>query len=219
MGFWDWLTGKSKDIEVVDRIWLNQEAKFQGICREIAEQVYASPVVLAAAHFSATLDRLRTESGQCNLAHRHQVNRLSSADFLRALKAGNPSPVTLVQADALVPDEFPTPVADEEPPMSILVAERHFLRSHDERIEDFARGLGRRCRLSFHLSLEDPLMKVFVGEWVGQMLRNLGMTDSQPIESAIVGRRIKDAQAKLAKRALDERKADSAEEWLQQNVP
>jgi hypothetical protein len=25
MGFWDWLTGKPKGIEVVDRIWLNQE--------------------------------------------------------------------------------------------------------------------------------------------------------------------------------------------------
>jgi hypothetical protein len=215
MGFWDWLTRKPKGIEVSDRIWLKQEAKFQGLCKEID----TSPVTLAVAHFPDTLRRLRTELAQCNLAHRDHANRLSSADFLRAAQGDHPPSVILVQAEALVPDEFPPPAADETPPVSILVAERHFLRSHDERIVDFARGLGPRCRLSFHLSLEDPLMKVFVGEWVGQMLGNLGMTDARPIENAMIGRRIKDAQAKLAERVMDERSADSAEEWLRWNAP
>jgi hypothetical protein len=217
MGFWDWLTGK-KGIEVVDRIWLNQDAKFHGLCKEIQERSQTSPLVLAAAHFPATLSRLRSEVARCNLAHRDQESRLSPADYLRAVEGGNPAPVVFVQADDLVPDEFPGPLDGDLPPVSIVVAERHFLRSHDERVVDFARSLGRRCRLSFHLSLEDPLMRIFVGEWVGQMLRNLGMTDSQPIESAMVGRRIKAAQAKLAERVVAEHKANSAEEWLQCNA-
>jgi preprotein translocase subunit SecA len=219
MGFWDWLTGGPKGVAVVDRIWLNQEAKFRGLCNEIQEQLHASPVIVAAAHFPETLNRLRTELTKRNLANRDQANSLSPAGFFREVKGDNPPTVILVQARALVPDEFPAPLVDETRSVSILVAERHFLRSHDDRVVDFARGLGSRCRLSFHLSLEDPLMRIFAGEWVGQMLRNLGMTDSQPIESAMVNRRIKGAQAKFAKKVKDEQKADSAEQWLQSNVP
>jgi hypothetical protein len=219
MGFWSWLTGKPKGIEVVDRIWLNQEAKFQGLCREIEERIHTSPVILAVAHFPGTLSRLRSEVAQCNVAHRDQDRRLSPADFRRAAKGGNPGPIILAHAGALMPDEFPGPLDGDLPPVSILVAERHFLRSHDQRVVDFARSLGRRCRLSFHMSLQDPLMRIVVEERVRQTLRKLGMTGSEPIESAMVARRIKPAQAKLAKRIMRERKASSAEEWLRWNVP
>jgi preprotein translocase subunit SecA len=219
MGFWSWLTGKPKGIELVDHIWINQEAKFRGLCKEAQEKLPTAPLILVTAHFPSTLDQVRSVFAQRNLAHRDQESRLSPSDFLRAANGGNPAPVIVARADALAPDEFPNPLVDELPPFVILVAERHFLRSCDDRIVDFARSLGRRCRLSFHLSLEDPLMRVFVGEWVGQVLMKLGMTDSQAIESAMVGRRIKVAQAKLAKRVIEERKADSAEEWLQWNVP
>jgi hypothetical protein len=219
MGFWKWLSGKRNGVEVVDRIWLNQDAKFRGLCKEIQDQLPTTPVFLGTAHFPATLARLRVELAQSGLTHRDQANALSSADLLGLLKGGHPPPLILVQADALVPDEFPAPLVGEAPAISMVVAERHFLRVRDERLVDFARGLARRCRLSFHLALDDPLTRIFAGEWIGQTLRNLGMTESEPIENAMIGRRIKQAQAKVAKRVMDERKADSAEDWLQSNLP
>lgn len=50
----------------------------------------------------------------------------------------------LVQADVLIPDEFPNPTVDDLSPLAILVAERHFLRSGDDTIVNFALSLGRR---------------------------------------------------------------------------
>ena len=99
-----------------------------------------------------------------------------------------------------------------------MIAERHFLRSHDDTIVDFARSLGCRCRLSFHTSLKDPLMQHFAGEWVGQVLSRLGMKESDPIQSAMVGRRIQASQTTFARRVIDEQQASSAEEWLQMNI-
>jgi preprotein translocase subunit SecA len=219
VGFWDWLKGKPKSVEVVEVVWMNQEAKFQGLCKQIQEQLSAVPIILVVAHFPTTLARLRQECEQNNLSYVDRERRLSPADFLRAARPGNATPIMLVQADVLIPDEFPNPGVDELAPLRILVAERHFLRSSDDTIVSFALSLGRRCRVSFHVCLQDPLMQAFAGEWVRGTLSRLGMKDSDPIESAMIARRIRGAQASFAKRAADEQKANSAEEWLKLNVP
>ena len=99
----------------------------------------------------------------------------------------------------------------------ILVAERHFLRECDEAIITFAEGLGKRCHVTYHCSLEDPLMKAFAGEWVKGVLQRLGMDESAPVESAMVARRVRGAQGKFAASAGWGCDADSAEEWLQSN--
>lgn len=216
MGFWDWLTGKSKRVEVVDTIWMNQEAKFQGLRRQIQNQLGDTPIILVVGHFSATLDRLKEDFAQDNV---NQRIRLTPADILDGATHENVTKITLVQADALIPDEFPNPSADEATCLPIVVAERHLLRSHDDAIVNFANSLGRRCRLVFHVSLKDPLMQAFAGEWVGQMLSSLGMKESDSIQNAMVSRRIQAAQAVFAKRITEARNADSAEEWLQLNLP
>lgn len=73
-----------------------------------------------------------------------QERRLYPADFLRAASLGNGTSIMLVQADVLIPDEFPNPTVDDLSPLAILVAERHFLRSGDDTIVNFALSLGRR---------------------------------------------------------------------------
>jgi preprotein translocase subunit SecA len=118
----------------------------------------------------------------------------------------------------LVPDDYPNPVDESLDIVTILVAERHFLRAPDEQVMAFASNLGRRCHLAFHLALDDPLLKVYAGEWLGPLLARLGMNEAQPIENAMIARRIKDAQDRFAKRVVDDHQADSAEEWLRLNV-
>jgi preprotein translocase subunit SecA len=216
MGFWAWLTGKSSNVtEANDVIWMTPAAKWQGLRRAIQED--ASIAQLVVAHFPKTLAELQDELTKTAIAFSTIEGRLSATEARRLADQGNRRPL-LVLADSLQIDEFPTQSLDSGQ-IAILVAERHLLRTHDDRIVDFARGLGRRCRLTFHLSLGDPLLKVFVGEWIKDMLARLGMTESEALVSRMVARRIKGAQAQLAKRALDDRKADCAEEWVRVNVP
>jgi preprotein translocase subunit SecA len=113
-------------------------------------------------------------------------------------------------------DPFPDQHADRDGLIQILVAERHFLRECDEIVITFAAGLGKRCRVSYHYSLEDPLVKVFAGQWVKKSLQRLGMDESAPLESRMVARQVRAAQEKFAARA-GRHDADSAEAWLQSN--
>ena len=70
-----------------------------------------------------------------------------------------------------------------------------------------------------HVSLEDPLMKLFAGEWVQNLLQQMGMEEDEAIESRMVGRRIQQAAEKVERQAVSDLRANSAEEWLQLNCP
>ena len=200
MGLFDWLTGKKDKVEVVeDRIWMTQQAKNAGIHREVAQAV-ANPdgpcAIFVVAHFKDCLEQLQTV--------------VAGFDRDRIL-------VTL--ADALG-GRTPTDLAaDESRSILIIVGERHPLPSHDEVILDFARSQPCRCRLVYHVSLDDPLMKRFSGEWVEGILRRLGMKEDEAIESRLVGRHIQSALAKIAKSATGDAPANSAEGWLERNCP
>ena len=113
--------------------------------------------------------------------------------------------------------ETPPPDDAAASPLPVLVLERHPLRAHDDRVVEFAEGLGGSAAVEFHVSLDDPLMKRFAGDWMQNVLRNLGMKEEEPIESPMVARRVKEAQNKMAKHGMNERDADSAEEWMRKN--
>lgn len=106
---------------------------------------------------------------------------------------------------------------DESRTILIAVRERHPLRSHDEAIAAYADGLPCRSRLVHHVSLDEPLMKIFAGEWVQTMLKNVGMKEDEAIESPMVARRIKDAQRKIEDRCRSDFPAAPAEDWMAKN--
>jgi preprotein translocase subunit SecA len=69
------------------------------------------------------------------------------------------------------------------------------------------------------LSLEDPVMRIFAGDWVQNVLKQLGMKENVSIERKMVSRRIKQAQQKIEGRAFGSSEAESAERWLEKNCP
>jgi preprotein translocase subunit SecA len=216
MGFWDWLVGKPRHVSVAaDRIWKSQPAKFQGLRRAVQEQRDDSDLVLVLAHFPQTLAQVQEALAEIPLRRLGGSSKLSTADVVRQARKG--ADPCLALTGWLAGDSAPRQVDEEAGPVSILVAERHFLRSQDERIGEFAQGLGRRCRIQFFLSLHDPLLRTFVGPWVENLLTQLGLAADEPLESHLVARRVRKAQAAVAQQARDERPANSAQEWLQAN--
>ena len=108
---------------------------------------------------------------------------------------------------------------DDSQTIEIIVAERHPLQSHDAAIAEFAQSLPCRCRLIHHVSLEDPVMRVFAGEWVQNVLQRLGMNENEAIQSRMVTRRLQAAAQKIEQQAVSDLPAESAEEWLERNCP
>ncbi|MFY9253050.1 MAG: hypothetical protein WAO83_06330, partial [Fuerstiella sp.] len=85
-------------------------------------------------------------------------------------------------------------------------------------IMQFAEEIPCNCRLTYHLSLEDPLLKMFVTEFVQRILDSLEMTEEEAIQSSMISRRIK-AQQKIESTVLGNATAKSAAEWLKLNTP
>ncbi len=198
MGFLDFIFGGSKsNVETLpDRIWLTSQAKRNGIRKEINEQAQSEPVgLLLVAHFPDVLETLYELQDSIDLSCEVKL----ASDLSTDLTAFWP--------------------ADDSRRYFILVAERHPLPAHDDRIVQFAEELPCRCQIAFHVSLEDPLMKMFAGEWVENLLRKLGMDENDAIESQMVARRIHAAQKKIADEAFGDSEARSAAGWLEANVP
>jgi hypothetical protein len=200
MGLFDWLTAKKDAVAIAKyRIWLTREAKSVGIQREVA-QALANPaghcVVIVVAHFNDCVQQLQTAV------------------------AGLDQERVFVTCAELLADRTPTDfAADPSTSILIIVGERHPLQSHDDVILEFARSQPDRCLVVYHVSLEDPLLKPFAGEWVERILRQLGMKEDEAIESRLVSRRIQTELEKIARRATGDAPANSVEEWLERNCP
>jgi preprotein translocase subunit SecA len=218
MGFWTWLTGKGNRVTTIDRIWLTRPAKCRALSRELKEHFFGAQPLMLLAHFPTTLTEMAEQLARQGVPHQVAARQISTKEVNSLADRGTERLTQLGLVKQLQTDPFARQeVENEEGAIQILVAERHFLRKHDEEITDFARSLTRRSQITYHLSLEDPLMKIFAGEWVRGLLQRLGMDEGSPIESSMVARRIRDAQEKFARQADHGSHASSAEEWLQSN--
>ena len=199
MGLFDWFTSTPSNVTVLDDvIWLTKAAKFKGI-RQMVARILAGNgrphSLILVAHFRDCLDELQKISESVT-ASRHII--VASAETLQSTRTSTIS-------------------SDETRPLQIIIGERHPLLSHDDAVLEFARSLPCRCRLVHHVSLEDPLMRAFSGEWVEGMLKSLGMAEDEAIESKMVARQIKAAQQKLAGQCMTDFPAESAEKWMERN--
>lgn len=202
MGIFDWLKRPKTNVDLLDDvIWLTKQAKFTGVSASIG-RCLAEPTrpfaVLLVAHFRDCLEQLQAIVEQGGF---------------------DPQTVIVATAEILKDRSAPKLGSDDSQTVVIIVAERHPLQAHDAAVTEFAQSLPCRCRLVHHVSLEDPLMRMFAGEWVQNVLQRLGMNESEAIESRMVGRRIQEAVKKIEQQAVSDMAADSAEEWLERNCP
>lgn len=88
----------------------------------------------------------------------------------------------------------------------ILGTERHESRRIDNQLRGRAGRQGDPGVSRFYLSLEDPLMRIFASERVGNMMRKLGMKEGEAIEHPWITKAIANAQKKVESRNFDIRK-------------
>ena len=202
MGIFDWFNKPKSNVDVLDDvIWLTKQAKYAGISAATA-QCLAEPdrpfAVLLVAMFQDCLAELQKLAEQSGFDQQRVVTTMAKQLSGRSMTDTPP---------------------DDSQTIVIIVAERHPLQAHNTAIAEFAESLPCRCRLVHHVSLEDPLMKVFAGEWVQNLLQRMGIDENEAIESRMVGRRIQEAARKIERQAVSDLRANSAEEWLQLNCP
>lgn len=201
MGLFDALFGgrPASRVEITDdKIWISHQARFRGVVKEISSLATSgTDAILVIAHFSNVLEVLKP------------IVETSLVTI----------PKMTALAEQLSPAMAEQLGLDEQARVNLIVAEKHPLPSADEAVIAFAEKLPCRSRITYHLSLDDVVLKSFRGEWLQSVLMKLGMTEEETIESKMVTRRLKAAQRKFQSAIRGNHPAASAEEWVRLNMP
>ncbi|MBX3247987.1 MAG: preprotein translocase subunit SecA [Myxococcales bacterium] len=90
--------------------------------------------------------------------------------------------------------------------LHIVGTERHESRRIDNQLRGRAGRQGDPGSSRFFLSLEDDLMRIFMGDRIQGMMDRLGMQEGEPIEHPWVSKAVENAQKKVEERNFDIRK-------------
>ncbi len=89
--------------------------------------------------------------------------------------------------------------------LAILGTERHESRRIDNQLRGRAGRQGDPGSSRFYVALEDEIMRIFGGEQIARLMEMLKIPESQPIEAAMVGKSIEQAQTKVEGYFFDQR--------------
>jgi preprotein translocase subunit SecA len=184
-----WLFGNKKDQATrgEDSVWMAGAARLKGIGREIERLAQDGHCLVVVAWTLVTFDELVRE-----LEQRKPLlcRDLFGFDRLRG-QLTVPGSVAIALANILSTDvKSLTSV-----PVDILVYGRNDSRAVDDAIVRFADLIGPNARVAFHLSLDDALLKHYIGT-LKQLLTRLDVPEGEAISSPIVTQAIARAQAK-----------------------
>ena len=90
--------------------------------------------------------------------------------------------------------------------LRIVGTERHESRRIDNQLRGRAGRQGDAGSSRFYLSAEDPLIRIFGGDRMKNIMTRLRIPDGEPIEAGIMTRQIEKAQLKVESRNFDVRK-------------
>lgn len=202
-----------------DLVWQTSARKWDGLADEVERLLGEDALVIVVAHFKTTL-------ADAHAALQPIVPACSVCDFridrgrlLCDVDERCTGRLWLATAEQLGCDDLPSPGIDRTRCVSVIVVERHPLRARDAAVEAFARSVPFRCRLGYHISLEDPLLGVFTNAWAGRVFRMLGFSPDDPISGDLFARHLRRAHKKIERQAIGDEPCDSAEEWLARNCP
>ncbi|PWK88572.1 preprotein translocase subunit SecA [Fulvimonas soli] len=90
--------------------------------------------------------------------------------------------------------------------LHIIGTERHESRRIDNQLRGRSGRQGDPGSSRFYLSLEDNLLRIFAGDWVGRWMRMFGMKEHDALEDRMISRQIEKAQRKVEQHNFDIRK-------------
>ena len=151
-----WLFGtKDQATRGEDCMWMSGAARLKGIGREIERLAKDCPSIVVVAWTLPAFDELARELER----HKPLLCRdLFGFDALHSQLTRTGS-VAVALATTLSSDVKPPTTV----PVEILVCGRNDLRATDDTLVGFADVIGANARVTFHLALDDALLRDYIG--------------------------------------------------------
>ena len=199
-----------------DRIYKNEEGKFQAVIKEIKERnTKGQPVLVGTISIEKNeeLSRLLEMEGIPHQIlnaknHEKEAEIISQAGRFGAVTlatnmAGRGVDIILGGNPAI--SEEATKVR-EAGGLHVLGTERHESRRIDNQLRGRSGRQGDPGSSQFYVSLEDDLMRIFGSDRIKKMMEFLKMPADMPIENKMVSRSLESAQKKVEGHNFDIRK-------------
>lgn len=212
-----------------DLIFLNQQDKYEAICKDIAERHETGQPVLVGTPSVEASEFLSNELARLGIPHQVLSAKQHEKEAKVIAQAGCLKTVTISANMAgrgtdIILGGDPQKLNANGKPLShenwlkshnavkklgglhVIGTERNESRRADNQILGRAGRQGDPGSSQFYLSLDDPLIRIFASERVGSLMRTLGMKPKEHIQSPILNRAINNAQHKVEQYHYDIRK-------------
>jgi len=190
-----------------DRIYRNEEAKFNAIVAEIkALHEKGQPVLIGTVSIEKN-ELLGKLLNKADIPHQVLNAKNNEKEAAIVAKAGEKGAVTLATniagrgTDIVLTDE-----TKELGGLFVLGSERHESRRIDNQLRGRSGRQGDPGVTQFFVSTEDDLMRIFGGDRIAKLMGRLKVDDDTPIENRLISRSLEGAQKKVEGFHFDQRK-------------
>ena len=202
--------------DLTDRIYKNEEGKFQAIVREIKERNDKGQPVLVGTISIERNEYLAELLAREGVSHQilNAKNHEKEAQIIA--QAGRRGAVTVATnmagrgVDIILggnpPDADEAEKVRQLGGLHVLGTERHESRRIDNQLRGRSGRQGDPGSSQFYVSLEDDLMRIFGSDRIKSLMTTLGVPDDMPLENGMISRSLEAAQKKVEGHNFDIRK-------------
>ncbi|MBN2016178.1 preprotein translocase subunit SecA [Candidatus Dojkabacteria bacterium] len=184
--------------DMTDRVYKNQEAKFEAVVNEIQERHEKGQPILVGTtsvekseYLSRKLDKIGVEHEVLNAKqHEREAQIVAKAGQEKAVTiatnmAGRGTDIRLGEG------------VKEKGGLSVIGTERHDARRIDNQLRGRSGRQGDPGASRFYVALDDEIMRIQGGSIIQSLMERTNIPDDMPIESGLVGGAIERAQKRM----------------------
>jgi len=194
-------------IDDPDKIYINENAKFKAIVRDVEEHHKKGQPILIGTISVEKSERLSKMLQQRRIPHNVLNAKYHEKEAEIIAQAGQPYAVTIATNMAGRGTDIKlAPGVKELGGLLVIGSERHESRRIDNQLRGRSGRQGDPGRSQFYVSLEDDLMRLFGMDNRIQMMKNLGFSEDEEIQSRLISNAIENAQKRVENRNFEIRK-------------
>jgi preprotein translocase subunit SecA len=202
--------------DLADRIYKNEQGKFEAVIKEIKEkQELGQPVLVGTVSIEKN-EKLASMLDKAGVKYELLNAKDHEREAQVIAQAGRPGSVTIATNMAgrgvdivLGGDPADKEMADAVKHLGglhVIGTERHESRRIDNQLRGRSGRQGDPGSSAFFISTEDDLMRIFGSDRMKGVMERLGVPDDMPIENKIISKSIESAQKKVEGHNFDIRK-------------
>lgn len=194
-------------IKLEDIVWANRSIRFTGLLQNIQKTAETKPVFVVY-FFEDTQTLLQEVLKVAQKPYRF----VSSADDVKDDKH-----ILIFSAKEFIHHSAKLKNLFASKELVLVFAEHHPLNEPEEEVLLKLGDISLRAKVYAYTDFEDSLLKQFGGERVFEMMKKMGMNESESISHSLVSKAIKEAKKKIGEKVRHTQQANSSEEWFAKN--